>query len=440
MRRVDLNVEPGLVQVLRFPLPFALMASLWGCTTVHEDFKTYAASSSIAGSAGRAAIVLPDALCSLYYDNGNLTAFELGPTICNNARIVAKAAFSDVSFFSAPDEVDAADYDVIGILRPGDVRTHGTKRIPATVATDVNLRWSFRVTKPAGRYASTLHGHGEDTRTYGMADVRYQASMQRCMDSLAANLQHEMTQAVAKAGNNGKATDAIRAQVAGFRIGHTTYGDYRSARTHDWRSFAVDEQVTCDGSLFRYLNDSVQGVHDAVMGSCTTHWVKPWPVIDDLRPSVYLTQGKIDRSLISGFRLRELVGSVYDENPLCELIFEGGSFDEAVLTHRSCDGDFNHAGVYASIDQSQDGTLNETARKWLKLRVGMSRREIGALIGAPTQMIHSNLSGWLYEYGHGRIRLDDNERLLYWQLRELPSVFEQQRMGAGRQEPGCLRD
>jgi hypothetical protein len=70
----------------------------------------------------------------------------------------------------------------------------------------------------------------------------------------------------------------------------------------------------------------------------------------------------------------------------------------------------------------------------------MSKRGIGALVGAPTQVISSNLSGWLYEYGHGRIRLDDHERLQFWQLRELPSVFEQRRAGTGRQMPGCRAD
>ena len=333
-----------------------------------------------------------------------------------------------------------ADFDVVAILRPGQVRTYGTRQIPATVSADVELEWSFRTADGAQRYQAAVRGHGEDTRTYGMADIRYQTSMQRCLDDLAARLRQEMAGAAGRAGDNTVATARIRAAVQGFQVGSTTLASYRAGMTQAWAVYALDEKLKYEGSEYRYRYDPPAGIHDATMGSCTTHWARPWPVIDALRPSVYLAQGDIDRTRVSGFRLRELVGSAYDNHPLCELVFQGDSLAGAVLVRRSCDGDYTEDSAYASFGAAQTRELDETSRQWLQLRVGMTKREIGALVGAPSQIIHSNLSGWLYEYGHGRIQLDDRERLRFWQLRDLPSAFEQRRAGMGTQVPGCLLD
>jgi hypothetical protein len=415
-----------------------LIAVLAGCTTVHGGFTPYTPQSAQGGVPVRAAIVLPDALCSYHYDNGNLTAFDLGPTLCANARRAAEAVFSQTVFYRDPGEINAADFDIVGTLRPGRVRTHGTRQIPATVSADVDLEWSFRTADGTRQYQATIRGRGEDTRTYGMADIRYQSSMQRCMDDLAANLRREMAGAAAKADSNATATEQIRTAVQGLKVGSTSLASYRTAMTQAWAVYMIDEQVKYNGSQYGYRYDPAAKLHDSFMGSCTTHWASPWPVIDALRPSVSLAQSDIDRTRISGFRLRELVGSAYDNHPLCELVFQGDSFANAVLTQRSCDGDFVREGAYASFDSTRKPELNETARQWLKLRVGMTKQEIGALAGVPVQIIHSNLTGWLYEYGHGRIELDHHERLQFWQLRELPSVLEQRR--AGMQMPGCLAD
>lgn len=439
MRTQAGSVLSGCLRSMQLFLAFALAAGTWGCSTVHRDFKLYSPTPLRAGGSVKAAIVLPDALCSLHYDNRNLTEFDLGPTICSNARLAARAAFSDVSFYSESAQADKGDVDVVGILRPGSVRTHGTKQIPATVSADVDLIWSFRTVDGTRGYEYTIYGHGEDTRTFGMADIRNETSMQRCMDDLAKNLQREMAAAYVKAGINTVATKNIRAQVESFKAGQTTYGDYRKSKTKSWYIFAIDEHAKYDGSLYAYLYTSGSGKHDSTMGSCTTHWLRPWPAIDDLRPSVYLAESTIDKSRIGDFYLKETVGSAYDNHPLCELVFEGNDFDNARLSQSSCDRDYSKDEVYASIDHNRKYELNETARKWIKLRPGMSKQEMAALVGPPAQMIYSSFTDrWLYEYGYGRIRDDGHERLLFWQLRDLPSKLQQLRSGDNQQMSGCL--
>jgi hypothetical protein len=66
------------------------------CTTVHKNFKPFIPILAQQENApAKVAVVLPEALCSFYYDNGDLTAFDLGPVICQNARNAAERAFSN---------------------------------------------------------------------------------------------------------------------------------------------------------------------------------------------------------------------------------------------------------------------------------------------------------------------------------------------------------
>lgn len=401
-----------------------VMVGLAGCTTVHDQFRPYT-QQQLSPVPLNAAIVLPDSLCSLYYDNRNLTAFDLGPVICKNARIAAESTFTVTNFYSDTDTIEPGESDVIGILSPGTVRTKMTRVIPVTTYADVDLNWEFRSNDGNRRYRSTVRGRGNDQRTFGRADPRYAAAMQHCMDDLASNLQREMVNANGKARRNMEATRRLLAWVDDLSIGKTSYSEYRSAKTDTSHVYAVDERLSHQGRRYSYVSDPESNRHDFTMGNCTTRWPKPWPVIEALRPSLYLSGTGIDMDELSGFYVKEIIGSAYDNHPLCETVFEGDNAETALLTHRSCAMDYSARGGYQSPRQQSTSGLSETAQQWLKLRVGMTKPEINELIGVPSEIVVSTLlKGQLFEYGHGRIRLDDAERLIYWQLRELPSALD----------------
>ncbi len=399
-----------------------VIVGLAGCTTVHDEFQPYP-QQQLSTVPLKAAIVLPDSLCSFYYDNRNLTAFDLGPVICNNARTVAKSAFAETNFYSDTDTIEPGKSDVIGILRPGTVRTGIIKVIPATTYADVDLNWEFR-SHDGNRYRWTVRGRGTDQRTFGTADTRYAAAMQLCMDDLAINLQREMVSAREKARRNMEATRRLLAWADNLSIGKTSYSEYRSAMTDERHVFAADERLSHQGRRYSYIDDPETNRHYSMMGNCTSRWPNPWPVIEALRPSLYLSGTGVDMDELSGFYVKEIIGSAYDDHPLCETVFEGENAETALLTHRSCSIDFSTRGAYQSPRQQSTSGLSETAQQWLKLRVGMTKAEINELIGKPSEIVVSTLiKGQLFEYGHGRIRLDDAERLIYWQLRELPSAL-----------------
>ncbi|MBU1424019.1 MAG: hypothetical protein KKH12_03600 [Gammaproteobacteria bacterium] len=396
-----------------------------GCTTTHKDFQTYSpAPQKQAATSLKTAIVLPDSLCSFYYDNGNLTAFELGPTICQNARIAAKTVFPQATLYSDLAKAKEAEYDLIGIIRPRAVRTGGTREIPATVYTNVDLTWDARTGDDTRQYSTTLYGRGADRRTYGLADTRYAASMQLCLNDLAANLQQEMSEAYEKTAKSRDATNSIRARIAGFKPGVTTYTEYRNAKNSTWRLFALDEKLDYRGQRYAYLSTPETRTHQSSMGPCTTYWGKQWPILEELRPTRYLNNNTTDKNKLSKLSIKEYVGSVYDNHPLCELVFEGDNTDNAVLTRQSCDKDYTKGDIYTSRDVHHENELSETAQQWLKLRVGMPKNEIEKLAGTPSVIVSTTLfAGTTQEYGHGRIILDGDERLAYWQLRELPSAL-----------------
>jgi hypothetical protein len=400
----------------------SVLLAVAGCTTTHKDFQAYSPAPPKETAASlKTAIVLPDSLCSFYYDNGNLTAFELGPTICQNARIAAKTVFPQAVFYSDLADVKVSEYDLVGIIRPRAVRTGGTREIPATVYTNIDLIWDARTGDGTRQYSATVYGRGADQRTYGLADTRYAASMQQCLNDLAANLQQEMNEAYKKAAKNRNVTNSILARIAGFKTGVTTFTEYRNAKNNEWRPFVLDEKIDYRGQRYTYLSDPEAGQHKSSMGLCTTYWGKQWPIIEELRPTHYLDSNATDKSKLGKLSIRELVGSVYDDHPLCEMTFEGDNVDNAVLTRYSCRKDYSESNVYASLDPHYQNELSETARQWLKLRIGMPKNKIRELVGIPSVIVSSSFAdSETLEYGHGRIILDGNGRLYSWQLRELP--------------------
>jgi hypothetical protein len=429
---------------LYFHLSVAAIAVILsaGCTTVHKDFKPFSPAQEWRGKAPmKVAVVLPETLCSLYYDNNNLTAFMLGPVVCENARTAAKMAFSDLAFFKSEIDVTSAAADFVGIVRPRRVVTYGTKKIPASVITSVALSWELRTADGKRLYGATIYGDGVDQRTFGLADARYQSSMQQCMDDLAENMYREMASAVEKAGKNVETSRRIRAAVESYRLGTTTYAQYRDGKNDEWRLYALHERAKYGLTGYGYLMDPESDRHISLIGDWAflagfegtrslsysgkglwagiwvTQWGRRMPAIDLLRPSVYLPDSKIDHAKISAVYIRELVGSVYDDHPQCELVFEGNNFETMVMTRRSCQKDYLSVDAYTSRDTYHKHTLTETAQQWLKLRPGMSEKEVIALIGFPPRLIsNSMINALTYEYGYGRVVIDKKEGLSRWQL------------------------
>jgi len=391
------------------------------CSTVHKDFKpAVLPQAPLPDVPGKVAIVLPDSLCSVYYDNGNLTEFELGQVICQNARNAAAQAFPDARLYRSEHDIKPGEADFIGSVLPGKVLTYSDKsEIPAKTFARVNLDWSFKSVDESRQYRTTVYGRGKDVRTFGMADVRYESSMQECMDNLADNLLQEMNLAYDRAGKNTRTIAHIRETLAPYRPGAETYIQYLSDRGSDWHIYSVNESVKYNGGNYGYLNAPGLNIHSSTMGKWTSQWGKQLPTIQSLRPSFYLLDSKIDSSQITEVEIRETVGSAYDTHPMCELVFEGANLDTAILVEKTCDKDYTSEKAYTSKDRTYEQGFSNTARQWLQLRVGMSKQEIGALIGVPPSIeINTATNTTIFEYGYGRVRYSNQDGLIYWQLGE----------------------
>jgi hypothetical protein len=400
--------------------PFSALISaiaVTGCTTVHKDFKPFTPThENQIATQTKVAVILPNELCSLYYIPRDFQEFSLGPVVCDNARIAARRAFADPVFFKSERDAQPAQADYLGIVRSRDVWLHSIRKIPARVVTGALLSWEVHSRDGKRLYGATVYGEGEDQRTFGLSDVRYETSMQECMDDLAAKLCQQMSGMTQRAAKNVAATDRIREAIEGYQIGITTYAQYQDTKDADWHVFAVQERAKHDNVDYSYLLDPESNKHVSSIGSWETKWVRYLPVIDSLRPSVYLPESKIDHSKINTVYIRELIGSVYDDHPLCELVFAGSNYDRLLLTQRSCHWDYLSTGKYVSVDTYQNRPVDKVIQQWLKLRPGMSREEVGELIGPPQKAtFNSATNTWVSEYGYGRIRFY-REGLSNWRL------------------------
>lgn len=116
---------------------------------------------------------------------------------------------------------------------------------------------------------------------------------------------------------------------------------------------------------------------------------------------MYLPENKIDPVEITAIHIKELIGTAYDNQPLCELVFEGNNMENSVLTQRAFWDAPPASGAYLSADALQSG-LTENAQRWVKLRPGMSASEVISLIGLPPRMtFNSGFQYWIYDYGYG---------------------------------------
>ena len=396
---------------------FILSGVIAGCTTVHKDFAPFYPAQETADKVeAKAAIVLPDELCSLYYKPRDFQEFLLGPIVCDNARNAARAAFTEPSFFSDENRAEMSKADIIGILRPGRVWLHGIRKIPATVIANADLSWEARSPDGKRLYGASVRGSGADQRTFGGAGVRYQSSMQKCMDDLTRNLFNQMVSAKNRGAENAIAAKHIRGALETCRVGITTYAQYRQMKDDQWHIFALQERAKQGKNSFSYLIDPISDKYESSIGSWVTEWSRRQPVVESLRPSVYLPESKIDQAEISDIYIKELVGPVYDNLPLCELVFEGNDMNNLILTRRTFRNAYPASGSYLSVDVLFDGP-NENVQRWAKLRPGMSKSEVISVIGQPPRMtLDTAVNGWLFEYGYGFVEIYNHGGLSRWKL------------------------
>jgi len=423
-----------LSQRLRAPFLLAslilLTATTIACSTVHKDFKPAALSQqSQPDIPGKVAIVIPDSLCSIYYNNRNLTEFELGQVVCQNTRNAARQVFPKARIYRSENDIKPGEADFIGSVQPGKVLTYSDKReIPAKVFARVNLTWEFSAVDGSRQYHATVYGQGKDVRTFGRADIRNESSMQECMDDLATNLLQEMTTAYDKAGKNVATIARIRGKLEHYQPGINTYAQYLTDKENDWRIYSLNEHVKYNGRSYGYVIDPELNVHMSTMGRWNTQWDRSLPFMQSLRPSFHLLDRKIDSSEITDVNFKEAIGSAYDDHPLCELVFEGEGLDTAVLVQKTCQKDFTSSKAYTSKDLYHERGFSITAQKWLQLRVGMSKQEIGAFIGIPPRIeINTATHSTIFEYGYGRVRYSNEDGLIYWQISEKKRKDKNQR-------------
>jgi hypothetical protein len=273
-----------------------------------------------------------------------------------------------------------------------------------------------------------------------MSDVRYESSMQQCMDDLTANLYKEMIQSPQRASKNIAALGQIRSIVEGYEPGITTYAQYRNRKNNEWHIFALHERAKYGERSFNYLFDPASKKHLSVVGwesgylfvlkskkpLYDVEWASRWGLrllaIESLRPSVYLPQSKINQTKVNSVYIKELVGSVYDDRPLCELVFEGDSIDNSVLKNHSCPDSFLSSTSYLSVDAYEKRGLDDTAKQWVKLRLGMSPEEALSLIYVSQVRWQRNYDTsnnvTTVESGYGRVIFygKNDEGLSGWQL------------------------
>ena len=107
------------------------------------------------------------------------------------SKNLARGVFSNVDV--AENGVFKKTVDVIIKPKISNVTVfYRTGVIPAKVDSVILLEWNITDRDGNILYTNTTQGDGVDQRTYGMADVRYRASMQMALDDLFHKSYREM--------------------------------------------------------------------------------------------------------------------------------------------------------------------------------------------------------------------------------------------------------
>ena len=254
-----------------FRLFFAAMTAVMvtGCTTVHKDFKAFSPAPGKGSKASaKVAVLLPQELCSWYYKPRDFQEFSLGPVVCNNARIAARAAFSEPLFFSSENDMKSAQYDFVGIVRPRKVWLYGSKTIPATVTAGASLFWEFRSGDGKRLYGATLFGNGEDQRTFGVADIRYE----RQHAEMHGYSREKPIRPDGGGGGTGKQQCCQHPAVSGRRWPPTgreapLTPSTRDGKDDEWHIFALEETAKYEDRGYGYISDPESGRHASIIGA-----------------------------------------------------------------------------------------------------------------------------------------------------------------------------
>jgi hypothetical protein len=177
-------------------LILALSTVLAGCLTSQYNFivkppNADSTSKKINLSAG---LQFSSEFCTYTHTSvhqGGKNIFKLGPTLCSYAKNVARDVFTSVAV--AENGVFKSNVDVIIKPKISNVTVfYRTGVIPAKVESVILLEWNITDRNGNILYSTTVQGDGIDQRKYGLADVRYQTSMQNALDDLFNKSYREM--------------------------------------------------------------------------------------------------------------------------------------------------------------------------------------------------------------------------------------------------------
>ncbi len=426
------------------------------CTSVYKNFKSFNLDTSTQKKSSlKVSVVLKDNLCSYNYDTGNLTVFSLGSVICGNVKTAVDKVFDKAYFYTSIDDVAPEKSDAVVIIKPKRAYAYSIRdSIPASFITAVALSVEFQTVDGKKKYATTIYGDGLDRRTFGLPGTRYESSMQRSMDDLAKNIYKELMIAPDKAVKNANTSERILSSISNFKKGAFTYYQYRDSKPDDWYIYALDERVQYKYRKYSYIIDPVSGKFESDVGNCIgnglvsgpmvlfnevvgkssvrnyinddyykgsmdwkTYWDRRHGVMSSLRPSTYLQDSRNYAKKLGKVYIKELIGSIYDDHPLCEIVFEGNSLETATLSQSSCNKNYAAIGAYESEDVYHENTLSNTVKQWIKLRPGMTWEEVVELVGLPSNYTDTTLGYRVLFYEYGRIWIFNKSGLTCWQIK-----------------------
>lgn len=192
-------------------------------------------------SAGRIpltlALVLPPSVCSRTHVVGDIrqSVFYVGEAICQDLRETAQRTYREVKVVGNPGEAPPPDADAVLDIRVRGIDGYVLKeKIPAVVGYRIGIDWSFATRDGKSRYVRHLKAVGEDDRVFGYVDPRHLASLQRCLDDLAAKTGQEMAVSVENGRKNLVAEEDILAKLGGYEIGGTSLDTYERDKTGHW--------------------------------------------------------------------------------------------------------------------------------------------------------------------------------------------------------------
>lgn len=183
------------------------------------------------------ALILPPSVCSQTRVVGDIrqSVFYVGEAICQNLRETAQRTYREVKVVGNPGEVRPLDADAVLDIRVRGIDGYVLKeKIPAIVGYRIGIDWSFATRDGKSRYFRHLTAVGQDERVFGYVDPRHLASLQRCLDNLAAKTSEEIAASLENGRRNLAAEGDILAKLEMYEIGGTSLDTYERDKTGNW--------------------------------------------------------------------------------------------------------------------------------------------------------------------------------------------------------------